>query len=68
MGLISWSNERAKRIDNIYDLKLVGFMSFVLAFVCAKLFPALLSLNIWWYVLIFIVVSIRPMYVFLKKI
>lgn len=67
MGLISWSNERAKRINNIYDLKLVGFMSFLLAFVCAKLFPVLLSLDIWWYVILFIIFSIRPMYVFLKR-
>jgi len=68
MGLISWSNERAKRIDNIYDLKLVGFMSFLLAFVCVNLFPVLLSLDVWWYVIFFVIVSIRPFYVFLKRI
>ena len=68
MGLISWSNERAKRIDNIYDLKLVGFMSFLLAFVCVKLFPVLLSLDVWWYVIFFVIVSIRPFYDFLKRI
>ena len=66
-GIISWANERAHRFTAI-DLKLVQFMGIFVALIIVKLIPEIMRINIWWFVGLFIVFSIRPIFVFLRRI
>ena len=66
MGFIGWADERAKRFGNIYDLKLAGFMSLTFALLLAKLFPVLLSLDAWFYAIVFVIFAARPIILFFK--
>lgn len=69
MEVFKWANERAKLFNNLLDIKLLALTAFMLGLILAKIFPDLLSLDIWWYVIIFIMVSARTYYVmFFKKI
>ncbi len=68
MGLFKWADERAKLFNNLLDIKFLAFTAFMLGLIVAKLFPAVLSLDIRWYVIIFITISVRTYYVmFFKK-
>ncbi|MDI6799472.1 MAG: hypothetical protein QMD53_02160 [Actinomycetota bacterium] len=68
MGIFGWANERAKLFGNLLDIKLLAFTAFMLGLILAKPFPVILSLDIWWYLIIFIMISARTYYVmFFKK-
>lgn len=66
MGLKIWTNEGAHRFTAI-DLKLVQFMGIFVALIIVKLIPDIMRINIWWFVGLFVVFSIRPIYVFIRR-
>ncbi|MCK4694537.1 MAG: hypothetical protein KAT74_02180 [Candidatus Cloacimonetes bacterium] len=67
MGLISYFNKRVK-LFNIWDIKLCQLTAMLVIIILIILIPQIISLNIWWYVILLILAAIRPMYVmFFKK-
>jgi len=66
IGFIHWTNERAHRFTAI-DLKLVQFMGIFVALIIVKIIPDIMRINIWWFVGLFVLFSIRPIYVFFRR-
>ena len=64
MNIITWANDGAKRINNFIDMKLVVLMGVFLALSAVKLFPMIMSLHVGWYLGLFILFGIRPLYLF----
>lgn len=60
MGLISWMNERVKRLD-IWDIKLAQGAAIFLGLIIAKLWPQILQVNVWWFVVLAGLCGIRPL-------
>ena len=61
MNLKSWVNKKVKKLD-WYDIALVKISTAALALFLAKVWWPLLSLDWYWYFLIFSLAAIRPLY------
>ncbi|MCK4312118.1 MAG: hypothetical protein KAW88_05225 [Candidatus Cloacimonetes bacterium] len=67
MGLIGYFNKRVK-LFTIWDIKLCQLTAMMVMIILIKFIPQIISLNIWWYVILLILAAIRPMHVmFFKK-
>ena len=67
MNLIEYLNSRIK-LCSIFDIKLAQGAAIFLALVIVKLFPRILEIDIWWFIVLTIIFAIKPLYVvFLKK-
>lgn len=62
MALFVWMNNRINRFS-IIDIKLVQGAAMCVMLIIVKLIPQIMSISIWWFVLLAIVFAIRPMYV-----
>jgi len=66
MGLGTWLNSRAKKLDwisvNLLKLSVAGFVLMI-----AKLWKPLLSIDWYWYALIFVLAAIGTAYRALRK-
>lgn len=62
-------NKMNKRVEHmsVFDLKLTQWATLFIAFIIAKLFPKILNINIWWFVGLFMLCLIKPVYVFYFK-
>lgn len=63
MGFVKWANEKAKNMD-IWDIGLTKFTVLFATLLIVKFWPAIVSLDWYWYLAAAIVVAIRPMYRF----
>jgi len=63
MGFVEWANEKAKNMD-IWDIGLTKFTVLFATLLIVKFWPAIVSLDWYWYLAAAIVVAIRPMYRF----
>ncbi len=59
--------KKRMKFFTIYDLKLMQIMGIFLGLVLAKLYPQILSVNIWWYLSGFFLIIIRIIYLFFIK-
>jgi hypothetical protein len=66
MNLWKWATERTKKMD-VWDIGFVKIFSFVGGLLIAKLWKPILSLDWYWYLVIFLLALIKPMYGFFKK-
>ncbi len=66
MSLINWSSRKIKRLDLI-DMVLIKIAIIGFVLMLAKLWPTILNLSWYWYLLIFILAAIVPYYKILKK-
>jgi len=66
MKLLKWLKNRPKQLG-LWDLALLKWATVVFTLFIAKLFPVLLSLNLWIYLGLAILLSIRPAYSFYFK-
>jgi hypothetical protein len=66
MSLISWSSRKIKRFDAI-DMALIKIAAMGFILMIAKLWNPLLNLNWYWYLLIFVLAAIVPVYKIFKK-
>ena len=66
MGFLEDMTRRVRRFD-IIDVKLAQSVSFFLALVIAKLIPDIMDIKIWWFVVLFVLCAIKPVYVFWFK-
>jgi len=63
MGLFRYFDDRAKTLG-IVDLKLVQAAMIFFALIIAKLFPRIMDVDIWWFVVLFVLCIIRPFYAY----
>lgn len=61
MPIVFWANSRIKKLD-IYDIKLIKIGVAAFTLMLAVLWPPLASLAWYWYLLIFVLAYIRPIY------
>ena len=61
MSLITYVNDIAKKLDGV-DIGLVKLYILAMAFLIAKFYPVVLSLDWYWYAGIAILAAIRPSY------
>jgi len=66
MKLISYFNNRVKMLT-IFDIKLIQWAAIFAALIIVKIFPCIMDISIWWFVVLFVMSLIRPMYVFIIK-
>ena len=63
MGFVAWANEKAKNMD-VFDLGLTKLTVLFATLLIVKFWPAVVSLDWYWYLAAAVVVAIRPMYRF----
>lgn len=66
MGLLEDMDRRVKKFSLI-DVKLVQIVAMFLALIIAKLIPDIMDISIWWFVVLLIVCTAKPFYVFWFK-
>jgi hypothetical protein len=66
MSFINFFNERVKKLT-IFDVKLVQASAMCVILIIAKLIPQIMTVNIWWFIVLLVIFAIRPMYVFFFK-
>jgi len=64
--MFEWANRVVKRFNWI-DVKLIATVGVLLGFILVKLFPSILTVNIWVWIIIAIVLYIRPLSKIFKK-
>ncbi len=66
MGLLEEMDRRVKKFDFI-DVKLVQVVAMFLALIIAKLIPDIMNISIWWFVVLLVIFTAKPFYVFWFK-
>ena len=66
MGLIDYLNQRVKNLD-VFDVKLAQLTAMFLTLFIVKLVPGIMTINIWWFVVLAILCTIKPFYAFWFK-
>jgi hypothetical protein len=66
MNVVEYFNGRVEKLT-VFDIKLIQLAAMCLILIIVKLIPRMLEISVWWYVLILIVVVIRPAYAFFFK-
>ncbi len=66
MNLWEEMNRRIKKFG-IIDEKLAQAAAIFFALIIVKLFPQIMDISIWWFVVLLIVCAIKPLYVFYIK-
>lgn len=63
-----WENMNARvKKFTILDIKLAQGIGIFVALILAKLIPGIMNINIWWFVALFVICAIKPVYVFFIK-
>jgi len=55
----AWADNAVKKLGWV-DVKLLGLIGILIGFILMKLFPGILSINIWWWIIIAIILYIKP--------
>ena len=66
MKIIQDMNERVRKL-NIFDIKLIQGCAMFAVLIIVKLIPQIMTINIWWFVILLGISAIRPLYVFYIK-
>ncbi len=66
MGIIRLANERVRKF-NIFDVKLVQGAAMCVMLILVKLIPQIVTISIWWFVVLCVACALRPCYVFFLK-
>ena len=61
MGFMDWMDSKAKNLDGL-DIGLIKLSVFFFTLMLAKLWAPLLSLEWYWYALVFVLAGIKPIY------
>lgn len=65
MGLIAWEKKKVKNLD-LWDIGLIKWSVLFFTLMLVHWWPVLASLDWYWYLIIFIILIIRPMKRFLS--
>ena len=60
MKLIDDMNKRAQRLD-IWDIKLAQGAAMCVILIIVKLLPQILTMSIWWFVALLMLLAIKPL-------
>ncbi len=67
MGIFKYMNERVKKFS-FFDIKLFQVTGIFAVLVLVKLIPVIMDINIWWFVGLLVICSIKTVHVlFIKK-
>ncbi len=66
MSLLSGMDARIKRFG-VLDVKLAQGAAIFLALIIVKLFPQIMSLSIWWFVVLCVLCAVRPLQLFFGR-
>jgi hypothetical protein len=66
MSLITWANPKIKKL-NFWDIQFIKLSVAGFILMIAKLWEPLISLDWYWYAVVFILAAIKPLRNFLKK-
>ena len=66
MGLLEEMTQRVKKFD-IIDVNLAQVAAMFSTLIIAKLIPDIMDVSIWWFVVLLIVCTAKPFYVFWFK-
>ena len=66
MGILENANERVKKFS-ILDVELSQFVAIFATLIIVKLIPQIININIWWFVVCFVICVIKPFCVFFVK-
>ena len=66
MGLLEDMTRRVRRLDS-FDVKLAQLSAAFFVLIIAKLIPDIMNISIWWFVVLLILCSAKPFYVFWFK-
>jgi hypothetical protein len=66
MSVLEYLNQRIKKFS-IFDEKLAQAAAIFFALIIVKLYPPIMEINIWWFVVLLIICAIKPLYVFYIK-
>ena len=64
-----WENmeKRVKKLG-IWYVKLAGLAGMAIGLIIAKIFPQLMNLDIWWFIVLYVIFIAKPFYViWIKK-
>lgn len=61
-----WAEKKLKKMD-LYDIKLIKITVFAFALMIAKLWPKIIALDWYWYLVIVVIAAIRPYSKILRK-
>jgi hypothetical protein len=64
--MFKWANSIVKKFDFL-DVKLLATVGFFIGFIVVKLFPSILTVNIWVWVIVAVILYIRPFLKVFKK-
>jgi len=65
MGLIAWEKEKVKNLD-LWDIGLIKWSTIAFTLLVVTFWPALASLDWYWYLVAFVILVARPMKRFFK--
>ena len=66
MGLMDYLNQRVKNLD-LFDVKLAQLAAMFFTLFMVKLVPRIMTISIWWFVVLAILSTIKPFYAFWFK-
>jgi len=66
MKLFNWAEGRVKNY-NLLDLKLIALSGLCVGLIIANLVPSILDINVWWFVGVGVLATLRVYYVFFLK-
>jgi len=66
MGIMKSMNERVRNFK-IWDIKLAQGAAMCVMLIIAKLIPQIMEISIWWFVVLAILLGIKPICSFLRK-
>jgi len=66
MGIMKSMNERVRNFK-IWDIKLAQGAAMCVMLIIAKLIPQIMEISIWWFVVLAILLGIKPMCSFLHN-
>lgn len=64
--MFKWANNVVQKF-NWTDVKLLNIVGLLIGFILIKLFPGILRVNIWWWIIIAIILCIKPVSKAFKK-
>ncbi|OGF68014.1 MAG: hypothetical protein A2Y62_20455 [Candidatus Fischerbacteria bacterium RBG_13_37_8] len=68
MSIMQYMNDRVKRFS-IWDIKLAQFAAMCVMLIIVKLVPEIMTISVWWFVVLAVISAIKPLYVmYLKKV
>lgn len=61
MGFSNWLNSKIRKF-NWTDLACVELSNIAFGLMLAALIPSLLTINVWWYAIAWVVLGLKPLY------